>query len=51
MALNMIKKFHHVTQTGEEMNVRENTYTMDGFAEELLKCIEGMPVCRVSQFL
>lgn len=49
VALNM-KKFQNVTQETQEKNcTKENSYTMDDFAEELLKCIDGMPVYQVSR--
>lgn len=39
IALNM-KKFQNITQTAEKRNhTKDNSYTMDSFAEELLKCI------------
>lgn len=48
VALNM-KKFQNVTQEIQEKNcTKENSYTMDHFAEELLKIVDGMPVYQVS---
>ena len=50
IAVNIMKKFHSIKQNGEEnKKTTENVYEMDNFAEEVLKCIDGMPVHEVSQ--
>lgn len=44
------EKISKFTQETQEKNcTKENSYTMDDFAEELLKCIDGMPVYQVSR--
>lgn len=51
VAINIMKKFHNIKQSEENKHssTRESIYTMDCFAEELLECIDGMPVHEVSQ--
>ena len=52
IAVNILKKFHSVKQNVEEgNNTTETVYEMDDFAEEVLKCIDGMPVHEVSPIL
>lgn len=52
VAVNILKKFHSVKQNDEEdSNTTETAYEMDDFAEEVLKCIDGMPVHEVSPIL
>jgi len=51
IAVNILKKFHSVKQNVEGNSTTETVYEMDDFAEEVLKCIDGMPVHEVSSIL
>ena len=44
-----ISKCHAGKEAQEKNCAKEDSYTMDNFAEELLNCTDGMPVYHVSQ--